>query len=280
MKKAGLLSLFVIFMVLAGVTQHYYDAAINYTEEKNVFVTLPSSESLKILSFGFQNLTADMLFIWAIQFYSAYHYTNRFDYIENVFNLITDLHPEYLEPYLVGSWIMALEAKDIRMAVRLLEKGSRNIPEEWVFDHEIAFYAYKELKDFDMAEKYFKRASEKPGAPSYLKRRWAHMIYLKDDLVSAYNLWVEIANSAKTRMEQDAAKNHLYQIKMEMDKKLVKERSQLFKNKYNRFPTNLEELRAYGFIKEIPTDFKGKPYSYDPETGKISARKSFKWKKF
>jgi tetratricopeptide (TPR) repeat protein len=280
MKKAGLLSLFVIFMVLAGVTQHYYDTAINYTEEKNVFVTLPSGGTLKILSFGFQNLTADMLFIWSIQFYSAYHFTNRFDYIENVFNLITDLHPGYMEPYLVGSWIMALEAKDIRMAIRLLEKGSRNIPDEWVFDHEIAFYAYKELKDFDLAEKYFKRASEKPGAPSYLKRRWAHMIYLKDDLVSAYNLWVEIANSAKTRMEQDAAKNHLYQIKMEMDKKLVKERSQLFKNKYNRFPASLEELRTYGFIREIPLDFKSKPYSYDPQTGEISARKSFKWKKF
>ena len=280
MRRSGLLGLFVIFMLLAGVTQHYYDAAVNYQEEKNVFVTLPSGETLKILSFGFQNLTADILFIWAIQFYSTYHFTNRFDYIENVFNLITDLQPNYLEPYMVGSWIMALEAKDIRMAIRLLEKGSRNLPEEWAFDQEAAFYAYKELKDYDLAEKYFKRASEKPGAPSYLKRRWAHVIYLKDDLVSAYNLWVEIAKSAKTRMGLDAAKNHLYQIKLEMDKKHVKELSLKFKNKYNRFPKSLEELQARGFIKEIPKDFRKHPYIYHPETGEISARKSFKWKKF
>ncbi len=280
MKKAALLSLFAILMTLAGIVQHNYDAAINYQEEKNIFVTLPTGETLKILSFGFQNLTADMLFIWSIQFYSAYHVTNRFDYIENIFNVITDLQPQYLEPYLVGSWIMALEAKDIPMAIRLLDKGSRNMPDEWVFDHEAAFYAYKELKDYDLAEKYFKLASEKPNAPDYLKRRWAHMIYLKDDLASAYNLWVEIAKNAKTRMEQDSAKNHLYQIKMELDQRLIRERTQLFKKQHNRFPYDLQELLAKKYIAEIPRDFKGNAYQYDNKTGKISARKSFKWKKF
>lgn len=275
--------LFVVFVILISTSsyiQYYYDSQVDYFDERNVFVALPSSETLKILSFGFQNLVADMLFIWSIQFYSSYHLSNRFDFIEPIYNLITDLNPTYLAPYFVGSWIMALEAKDYKMAIRLLEKGSKNNPDEWIFDHEAGFYAYKNLKDYDLAEKFFQRAASKPEAPSHLKRRMAHMVYLQDDLVSAYNLWVEIAKNAKTRLEKDAALNHLFQIKLEVDRKLLGKQIIQFKQKYGRFPLSLSELQQKGFIREIPRDFQGNDYRYDPQKGEIRASRRFNWKKF
>jgi hypothetical protein len=33
-----------------------------------------------------------------------------------------------------------------------------------------------------------------------------------------------------------------------------------------------------GLIKEIPRDFKGNIYTYDPEEGKIIPERVFKWK--
>ena len=141
----------------------------------------PRANRCAILSFGYQNLTADLLFIWSIQFYSTYYLTNRFDFLERVYDTITDITPPYKEPYIIGALIMAFEAKDIPMALRLLDKGSRNIADEWFFDHEAGYYCYKYLKDYAKAEAYYDRAAAKPNAPSFLKRMKAHMVYLQDD---------------------------------------------------------------------------------------------------
>ncbi|MCX6554052.1 MAG: hypothetical protein NTZ12_03410, partial [Candidatus Aminicenantes bacterium] len=168
-------------LLLAAVLQNRYDSTIHYLGERSTFVSLPSGKALRVLSFGYQNLTADLLFIWSIQFYSTYYLTNRFDYLERVYNTITDITPQYKEPYVIGAMIMAIEASDIPMALRLLDKGSQNNKNEWIFDNEAGYYCYKSLKDMNKAKYYYQRASSKPNAPDFLKRMIAHMIYLQDD---------------------------------------------------------------------------------------------------
>ena len=279
MKKKLLALFFVLLTAAVGVLQYKYDSQRGYLSEREVFVTLPPGNTLKILSFGFRNLMADVLFIWSIQFYSTYNLTNSYQYIEHVFNTITDINPQYKEPYIVGSWIMALEVGDIPMAMRLLQKGSANMPDEWIFDYESGFYAYKNLKDFALAEKFFSRAMTRPGVPSLIKRTRAHMVYMKDDLQYAYRLWLDIYNKAKDPLELDVAQNHLGQIKFEMDKKYLEQQIGLFKQKYKRFPTGLAELKKTGLVKEIPRDFFGDDYIYDKGKGTITTEKVRRWKK-
>ncbi|MCP5052719.1 MAG: hypothetical protein GY940_36465 [bacterium] len=280
MKRIVLSIIFILLMLAVGHFQHTYDSKRNYVAERGAFVTLPSGKTLKILSFGFRNLVADMLFIWSIQFYSSYNLTNRYEYLEHIFNTITDLTPLYKEPYIVGSWIMALEVKDIPMAIRLLEKGARNMTDQWIFDYECGFYAYKEMKNFPLAEMYFKRAASKPSAPSHIKRREAHMIYMQDNLESAYQMWLDILKSSQNDgFARSAALNHLHQIKYEIDKKNLEAKIKQFRQMHGRRPVNLEELVRSGLIREVPKDFGGGDYIYDPGTGKVKAYKEFKWKK-
>ncbi len=279
MKKKLLALFFVLLTAAVGVLQYKYDTQRGYLSAREVFVTLPPGNTLKILSFGFQDLMADVLFIWSIQFYSTYHLTNSYQYIEHVFNTITDINPQYKEPYIVGSWIMALEVGDIPMAMRLLRKGSANMPDEWIFDYECGFYAYKHLKDFVLAEKFFSRAIARPGAPPLVKRTRAHMVYMKDDLQYAYQLWMDIYKKAKDPLELDVSRNHLGQIKFEMDKKYLEQQIVLFKQKYKRFPPGLAELKKTGLVKEIPRDFYGDDYIYDPGKGTITTKKVKRWKK-
>jgi len=272
--------LFIALMVIAGFLQSDYDSRRNYFAEQGTFVTLPNGKTLKVLSFGFQNLTADMLFIWSIQFYSSYHLNNRYLFLEHIFDTITDLNPTFKEPYMVGSWIMALEKGDVPMAIRLLEKGSRNMPDEWIFEHECGFYAYKELKDAALAEKYFERAAAKPGAPSHIARKRAHMIYMQDNLEYSYQLWLDILKTAgDDRFARSAARNHLHQIKFEMDKQNLEKLIREFKAKRGRFPFILEELVETHMIKQIPKDFGGDDYVYNAQSGTVTAHKVLKWKK-
>lgn len=280
MKKKLLALFFVLLMAAVGVLQYKYDSQRGYLSEREVFVTLPSGKTLKILSFGFRNLVADMLFIWSIQFYSSYHLTNSYQYIEQVFDTITDITPQYKEPYIVGSWIMALEIKDIKMAMRLLQRGSANMPKEWIFDYECGYYAYKNLKDYALAEKFFSRAITKPGAPSLIKRTRAHMVFMEDNLQYAYQLWMDIYKKAKDSLELHVARNHLGQIKFEMDKKYLEQQIVLFKQKYGRFPHDLAELKKTGLVKEIPQDFFGANYIYDAEKGTVTTKRAKLWKKF
>jgi tetratricopeptide (TPR) repeat protein len=280
MKHKLLAIVFVLLMVSAGYLQYTYDSHHDYFARRLTFVTLPSGKTIKILSFGFHNLAADMLFIWSIQFYCNYHLTNMYDYLEHVYNVITDINPHYMEPYIVGSWIMALEAGDIEMAIRLLQKGAKQFPDEWIFDYECGFYAYKNLKDFKRAEEYFDRAAAKTSAPSHVRRKKAHMAYLTDNLEYAYNLWKEIYEKADSLLERDSAVNHLFQIKFEMDRKWLEQRINTFKRLYGRYPHDLAELKPARLAAEIPVDFFGSRYVYDPGTGKISAQKVFRWKKW
>ncbi len=278
--KTWLLSVIFIGTIIgAGYLQSVYDNHYDYFKKHETFVTLPSGKTLRILTFGFKNLAADMLFIWSIQFYSNYHLTNSYAYLEHIYNTITDLTPRYKEPYIVGSWIMALEAGDVKMAVRLLQKGAKNMPEEWIFDSECGFYARKELKDYKMAEEYFKRAASHPTAPSYMKRQVAHMIYMEDNLEEAYAMWSDIFRNAKDDLEKTSASNHLHQVKFEMDKKWLKVRIDKFKEIYKRYPRKLEELKWARLIESVPKDYDGNDYVYDLNSGEITAQKVFRWKK-
>jgi tetratricopeptide (TPR) repeat protein len=265
-------------LLLAAGMQNRYDATINYFGDRGTFVSLPSGKALKILSFGYSNLAADLLFIWSIQFYSTTYLTNRFDFLERIYDTITEITPQYKEPYIFGSLIMVYEAQDIPMALRLLEKGSRNNPSEWFFDHDAGYYCYKFLKDFARAEFYYNRAAAKPGAPAIIKRLNAHMVYLHDDPKVAYRMWLEIYNNARDNLEKGAAFNHLYPIKAEIDLLLLKDKIEVFRQKFQRWPATLAELAGSGLIAGLPSDFAGNDYIYNPEMGTVTAARVFRWK--
>jgi hypothetical protein len=271
--------IFLSLLLLAAVFQNRYDSTVSYMADRSTFVSLPSGQSLRILSFGYRNLTADLLFIWSIQFYSTYYLTNRFDYLERIYNTITDITPQYKEPYIIGAMIMAFEAKDIPMALRLLDKGSRSMDQEWIFDHEAGYYCYKYLKDFTRAESYYARAASKPEAPAFLKRMEAHIVYLQDNPRVAYQMWLDIYNNARDRSEKEMAFNHLYQIKAEIDVPFLQQKITLFREKYQRFPASLAELVRTGIIPGIPRDFSGNDYLFDSQQGTIKAQRIFKWKR-
>ncbi|MBN2346237.1 MAG: hypothetical protein JXO51_07580 [Candidatus Aminicenantes bacterium] len=266
-------------LLLAAGAQNRYDAVVDYFGDRAAFVSLPSGQTLKVLSFGFQNLAADMLFIWSIQFYSTYHITNRFEFLERVFEVITDITPTYKEPYIVGALIMVYEAKDIPMALRLLDKGARHNPGDWVFELDAGFYCYKYLKDFARAEAYYNRAAAQPGAPSFIRRMKAHMVYLRDDPQAATRMWLDIYRNAESTLERDSAFNHLYQIKAENDLPLLRDKIAVFRGRWGRWPDALPDLVRPGLLAALPRDFAGNDYIYDPQQGTVTAQRIFRWKK-
>jgi len=279
MKKNKYLLFSLIFFLLIGFSQYIYDSNTDYFKKKNIFLALPSGKTMKILSFGNSELTADFLYIWSIQFFSNYNLLNSKDFIEDIYNLITDISPRYKDPYLMGSTIMAIEMNNIEMAVRLLQKGSKNMDDEWIFDFESGYYTSKYLKNYKLAEQFYKKASNKKGAPEFISRMLFHSIFMQDKLEESLELYQNVLKNSITEIERQSANLHLYQIKFEIDKKRIKSAVNIFFDRYGFYPDNINELVSYGLIGEIPKDFKDNNYNYDKKKGTIDPKEGYMWKK-
>jgi len=280
MKSLKLTSLCLLLLLTSGLLQMVYDQNRNYFSEKEIFLSLPTAQNLKIMSLGFQNFIADIIYIWAIQFYSNYHIKNRFDYIEHVFNLITDLSPLYKDVYHIGSIIMSQEKGDIEMAIRLLLKGARNIPDEYFFYFDAGFHALWDLGQYNRARELFEKALQVPSIPpkrrQMIKNMVAHTLFYANDLQASFNEWLKIYQSGDSLPHQKkVARTRLYTIKAELDIGRIQKALQQYQERYHHHPPSLRALVQNGFLSGIPRDFFGNEYIYDPRTGQVRSSRVF-----
>ena len=232
-------------------------------------IYVPSGKFLKYATFGYSGLAADMIYLWAIQYYSTYEIADRFTYLDHIFAIIAELDPRYTDPYEVGSMIAGQEAHDIPLALRILDRGFAKNPDMWLFPFEAGHIAQRQLKDFDLARKYYEKAMVLPGAPDFTKRLYANAALKVTDYKTSWETWLEVYNTATDDRVKMIASNHLYQVKAEMDIDALKEAVAKFKEKYSRLPSALDQLVMTGILASLPKDLDGQDYVYDPATGDV-----------
>jgi len=232
-------------------------------------IYVPSGKFLKYATFGYSALAADMIYLWAIQYYSTYEIADRFTYLDHIFAIIAELDPRYTDPYEIGSMIAGQEARDIPLALRILDRGFAKNPDMWLFPFEAGHIAQRQLKDFDLARKYYEKAMVLPGAPDFTKRLYANAALKVTDYKTSWETWLEVYNTATDDRVKKIASNHLYQVKAEMDIDALKEAVAKFKEKYKRLPDELSRLVTAGILTSLPRDLDDKDYVYDAATGDV-----------
>jgi hypothetical protein len=243
-------------------------------------IYLPSGKYLKAIAIGNTTLMADILYLWSIQYYDIYTVKeHRFRYLEHVYDMITDLDPGYLDPYLVGALIMAREGGFYQMAFRLLEKGMKNNPDAWILPVDAGFYAFQDLKDYELALYYFRKAAAIKGAPEFINRLIAGIYEQKNENQTALAFWLEIYETAEEDWVKAIAYNHIYDLKIKIDVEQLKVAVELFKDRNKRFPRSLRELVKAGFLYQLPKDPEGNYYLYDRITGEVKPRTPFRLKR-
>ena len=243
---------------------------------RSPFLYLPSGRYIKALVLGYENLVADILYMWSIQRYSHYEKEHRFRYLEHVYDMITDLDPHYIDPYLIGALTMAREGSDYERAFNLLEKGMRNNPDEWLLPLDAGFYALQDLKDYSKAINYFMKASKIEGCPPEVDRLIAGAFLRKGDKVSSLKFWLDIYNSTTDERIKEVSYNHIYDLKIAIDLEMLQQAIDHYKEQKGRFPPSLSALVRVGLLARIPVDPDGKSYIYDRDSGVVSAASEFK----
>jgi hypothetical protein len=241
-------------------------------------IYVPSGKFLKYATFGYSSLAADLLYLWAIQYYSTYEIPDRFTYLDHIFSVISELDPAYTDPYEVGSLIAGQEARNIPLALKILDRGLEKNPSAWIFPFEAGHIAQMQTKDFALAREYYAKAMALPGAPDLIKRLYANASFRTMDYRTSWDTWLEIYRTAADEQVRKIASNHLYQVKAAMDLDALKEAVAAFKARYRRLPSGFGEIAGSGILTPIPKDMDEKDYLYDPATGEVKAA-TIPWKR-
>jgi hypothetical protein len=272
----------VLFLILTCGAFMYLKIVTDRILRKKIpgssIIYLPKGEYLKYATFGHSALLADLIYIWAIQYYGNYEILDSYDYLYHIFSIIAELDPLYFDPVDMGAFIAAYEARDPDLAVKILDMGLEKNPKEWFFPYQAAHYLQFLRKDHERAQEYYKKTMGIEGYPPIARRLYADAIFKATDYQRAMKEWLEIYETEEDVRIKQVASNHLYRIKATIDTEKLQEAIAKYKEKFGRFPADLSRLVYAGFLDSIPKDMDEKDYLYDSQTGEVKPQ-TIPWKR-
>ena len=280
-KDFSTIFLVVLLILSCGIFMSLKVKTDNISRKKipgSSIIYIPSGQYLKFATFGNSSLLADLIYVWAIQYYSDYTIPDMYEYLDHIFSIINELDPSYLDPYDIGAVIAAYEAEDLDVALKILDRGLEKNPEQWLFPYMAAHYAQMIKKDHKLAQEYYKKAMNIEGVLPSVERLYANAIFKSMDYKRALQTWLEIYKTAKDERIKKIASNHLYNITSTIDIQKINEAIEKFKESYGRNPMELSQLVRAGFLDSLPKDLDGKEYIYDSQTGEVKTP-TIPWKR-
>jgi hypothetical protein len=229
------------------------------------------------LALSFDALAADVYWIRSVLYYGsvrrAVDPTKNYDLLYPLLDITTTLDPQFFIAYRMGAIFLSEGYPGgpgrPDLAIALLEKGLRQDPTRWQLLHDIGFVYFWTVRDYVQAAAWLKKASEVPGAPSWLKPVVAGMLVRGGERATARSLWTEMLKSDEASMRSSAAL-HLEQIDT-LDQ--IDELHSLIARvtlATGRRPESWHDLIVNGWLPGVPTDPSGTPYVMDPFTARVS----------
>jgi len=137
--------------------------------QKDIVYIPVSSSLMRLLSPADPHFLADMLWMRTSYYFGSHALTDRkYTYLFHLLDIITDLSPEWENPYFFGAVILPTEGNAVEDGLYLIEKGIIHHPETWELWFFKGYYLWKKQEDLIGGAEALHRASLLPGAPVYL----------------------------------------------------------------------------------------------------------------
>jgi tetratricopeptide (TPR) repeat protein len=270
LKRGSAILVAVAALAGAVLVQGRIEARAAARQPLSPLLYLPSGKYLGYVALGFDEILADLIYLWSIQYYGDYDIKDRYDYLEHIYGqVITELDPHYLDPYLVGAMIMDIEAGRPEQALRLLDKGIAANPDAWILAFEAGFICYKRLEDYARARGYFERALAAPDVHPLVRRLHAGMMARTGDARAALREWAEIGETTGDPYVRHVAWNHVHDLKVEVDLADLRAALAAWRERHGGWPRRLEQLARDGLLSRVPRDPEEREYRYDAAAGTV-----------
>lgn len=240
----------------------------------SVYVT--SGTAVRRLSIGYSALASDLYWIRAIQYYGGTKLKlpaggdasqDAYPSLYPMLDLTTTLDPRFNIAYRFGAIFLAepypAGAGRPDLALALLEKGLRETPDKWEYMQDAGFVHYWWRQDYRAAADWFRRASEVPGAPWWLKSLAANTVAQGGDRRSSRLMWQSLRESAEIDWLRSDAERRLLQLDaLDQIDNLQAILARAATNGVT--PLTWTALARARVLPGVPVDPTGAPYVIDP----------------
>ncbi len=188
------------------------DSVEYLTQEKTAMevMYLPSTDCMKMISLGYRNLSSDLLWFKAVQYYGGYILAqNGIRLFSHLVELITDLDPNFIGAYKLSALIITEDLDQYHEGVKLLEKGVKNNPEDFWLTYELGFVHYLQGKDYKEAQKWFEIAAALPTADERAARFAAAAASKGGNYEDGIALWKELAENSENKYIRELAERYI-----------------------------------------------------------------------
>jgi tetratricopeptide (TPR) repeat protein len=245
------------------------------TIEEVLFMSSP--KVLKRASLGYDGLLADIYWTRAVQYFGGRHYDDAqsYDLLFPLLQITTQLDPQLVVAYQFGASFLAPPppngAGQPEQAVRLMEYGIQNNPDNWRLYYNLGFVYYMNLKDYQKAAEAFERGSKVPNAHPFMRVLAAQMAQHAGEFDTARMLWTATYQNSQDKQIRANAVEHLRALRVDEDVSHLQEAVTRFGQRTGRPPSSMAELLTAEGLRGIPVDPDGHPYKLTPE-GRVEVR--------
>lgn len=223
---------------------------------------LPPEEVMQIISLDYKNLVSELLFFRAIVYFGDKLETRimpNWHWIHKALDTSTYLDPYNIDSYYFAEAVLTWDAKMIKEANELLERGLKYRKWDWYLPFFIGFNYLYFLRDTQKAAPYYKGAAELEPSVAPL----AAKIYYKINETA-------FAIAFLKKMYEDAQNENVRKaisIRLDaMEKILLLEKGvNQYKDKFQKLPENVEEVIKAGIIEKLPEDPYGGVFFIDKD---------------
>ncbi len=225
-----------------------------------------SPKLVRRASLGFDGLMACIYWTRTVQYFGHRHYYHEhtFNELAPLLEITTALDPHLFPAYQFGASFLAPAppngAGQPARAIKLMEYGIRNNPDNWQLYYNLGFVYYTELRDYRKAAAVFDAGSKVPGAHPFMKVLAAQMAEHAEDFATARMLWSATYETSNESNIRQNALEHLRAIQVDEDVTNLQAAVARFNANNGRLPTNIWELANAERLPGVPVDPDGNPY--------------------
>ncbi len=233
---------------------------------------LPKGEYLRVAVLGYRQITADLIWLKAVQHFGEGKQTKQgYLWAYHAVDVVTDLDPKFWFAYQAAGTILGVWAGLVHESVAILTKGMRHNPDVWQLPFYVAYDYYYELCDTTTAAKYFRIAAQLPQAPTYLPRLTAKMLVEAGDPDAALEFLQRLYDQQQDERLREALVQRMKQVVAERDIRFLEEGVRRFKLRYGKLPRSLTELVTKRIIVRLPDDPLGGTYELNASNGSVTS---------
>lgn len=233
---------------------------------------LPKGEYLKVAVLGYRQIVADLIWLKAVQHFGERKQTKEgYKWAYHAVDVLTDLDPKFAFAYQAAGTILGVWAGLVHESIALLCKGMRHNPEVWELPFFLGYDYYYELQDPKSAALYFQKAAELPGSPAYLPRLAARMTVEAGDPEAALEFLQRLYQQVTDDQIRKGLEQRMREVATERDIRVLEEAVRLYKTRYYRLPSRLDDLVTGGILTQLPAEPMGGTYLLNPADGTVSS---------